>query len=403
MQSALKASKYKSDSAAGLVNAVSGGQPGNNDNKKASYNGHTHKGEKYLKYITGTKDQGEMFHRTTEQIAQAVGLEYGIDMQTLIEDRVEKVFIPPEKGAGTGAAEVLRAEVNEMVKEQRIYKREKGLVFAEICKRCSESLFIALQPMEKFKTLKAASDVIGLLELIEDITFTNGGTQHPYWTVYNALNRITHTTQSPTESVGHYVSKMKACNRVLEAHWGNFAPTKIVEAQVAKIKAASTSGVKEGAKKVPKRDATGATESPAAATAESDEADPFDIAMRAAREQMVAMFILANSDKQRYGELIKDCERSYLTKRDIYPATIAEAVTLMTRFQGLNAPVPTAKASRKPTQAESSYAQTGKTSAATSKKKAACKKCGARTHKTSDCTRNRLALYQDEEEHGGLF
>lgn len=403
MQSALRASKNRSDSTTGLLNAVSGGQSGNNDNKKASYQGHTHKNDKYLKYITGTKDQGEMFHRTTEQIAQAMGLEYGIDMQTLIEDRTEKVFVTPEKGTGTGAAEVLRAEVAEMVKEQRIYKREKGLVFAEICKRCSESLFIALQPMEKFKTLKADSNVIGLLELIEDITFTNGGTQHPYWTVYNALNRITHTTQSPTESVGHYVSKMKACNRVLEAHWGTFAPTKIVQAHVAQITAASTSEFKEGAESVLRRDTAGSTDFSADTSAKSDAADPFDIAMSAAREQMVAMFILANSDKQRYGELIKDCERSYLSKRDIYPATIAEAVTLMTRFQALNAPGPNAKASRKPTPAESSFAQTGKTSAASSKKKAACKKCGARTHKTSDCTRNRLALYQDEEEHGGIF
>ena len=49
-----------------------------------------------LVYKTNTKDQADMYLRTTEAIADYVGVEYGRDMRMLVKRSKEMIFAEPE-------------------------------------------------------------------------------------------------------------------------------------------------------------------------------------------------------------------------------------------------------------------------------------------------------------------
>jgi hypothetical protein len=75
-----------------------------------------------LVYKFNTKDQADMYLRTTEAIADFVGVEYGRDMRMLVKHSTEKTFtepsMPRSKDATPGLMEKYKTGL-------RIFHREK--------------------------------------------------------------------------------------------------------------------------------------------------------------------------------------------------------------------------------------------------------------------------------------
>jgi len=54
-----------------------------------------------------------------------------------------------------------------------------------------------------FETLEDSDDVVGLLKMLKEMTFSTGGVQHPHWTLQNVLRRLTTINQGPSEVVSN--------------------------------------------------------------------------------------------------------------------------------------------------------------------------------------------------------
>jgi hypothetical protein len=158
-----------------------------------------------LVYKTNTKDQADMYLRTTEAIADYVGVEYGRDMRMLVKRSNEVIFTEPEdpatRSGGTGVSmEKYKAELNLYHKESKQYKENKSKVFVIILGQCTLVVKSKLENDEEFEQLELKDDVVGLLEMLKQMAFSTAGVQEPFWTMQMLLRRMTAINQGPSES-----------------------------------------------------------------------------------------------------------------------------------------------------------------------------------------------------------
>jgi hypothetical protein len=82
-----------------------------------------------LVYKFNTKDQVDMYLRTTEAIAGFVGVEYGRDMRMLVKHGTEKTFteprIPRSDGTTPGLMEKYKTELRISTKTRKNFKTTK--------------------------------------------------------------------------------------------------------------------------------------------------------------------------------------------------------------------------------------------------------------------------------------
>ena len=240
-----------------------------------------------LIYKVNSKDQAEMYIRTTEAIADYVGVEYGRDMRMLVKKGKDKTFTEPgppklkknETELPAGALEKFRTELNIFHREKKEYQEQKAKVFVVILGQCSQMAKSRLESDPDFDDLEDKDDVVGLLEKLHVMSFTTAGAQQPYWALQQVLKRFVAINQGPQESLGNYHKRFQALAKVVEIQWGDFYPEKL------------TTGNQPDDKK----------------TAET---------------KMLMMFFLAGVDKRRYGNLLDDFNNQYLAGKDNYPESI---------------------------------------------------------------------------------
>ena len=230
-------------------------------------------------YKSDTKDQADMYLRTTEAIADYVGVEYSRDMRMLVKKGTAKKILEPEppkdKSTSPGLLEKYKAELNIYHKAKKEYTDHKSKVFVIILGQCSHSVRNRLVNEKEHAALEDEDDVVGLLKMLKYMAFSTAGVQHPYWTLQLVLKRLAAINQGPNESVANYHRRFLAITEVIEAQWGQFCPTKLADA--------------DGAAK--------------------------------ARESMLSMIFLAGADKERYGNLKMELNNSYLAEKDNYPTS----------------------------------------------------------------------------------
>jgi len=188
-----------------------------------------------LIYKFNTKDQADMYLRTTETIADFVGVEYGRDMRTLVKKSNEKIFIeplPPRAATdmivpAPGRLEKYRTELMICHKDMKAYTEQKAKVFAVILGQCSSEVKNKLVNNVGYETLEDSDDVVGLLKMLKEMAFSTIGVQYPYWTLQNVLRHLTVINQGPSESVSNYHKRFLATTKVVEAQWGQFYPVKL--------------------------------------------------------------------------------------------------------------------------------------------------------------------------------
>jgi Zinc knuckle len=298
-----------------------------------------------LVYKTNTKDQADMYLRTTEAIADYVGVEYGRDMRMLVKRGKEMTFTEPEDPTSSKviSMEKYKAELNLYHKDKKLYKENKSKVFLVILGQCTQVVKSKLENDEEFEKLEIDDDVVGLLGMLKQMAFSTAGVQEPFWTMQVLLRRLTAINQGPSESVANYYRRTNANIEVMESQWGKFHPT------------------------------MGLTD---------------DDDKKKARDKLLAMIFLAGADKKRYGRLIEDLNNAYLAKKDNYPESIESTLTLLTHYQdGTIGKTVDGNDGQQAT----SFAQ---------KKldKIRCYLCKKTGHYKKDCPGRQLSNFQEEEE-----
>ena len=308
-----------------------------------------------LIYKFNTKDQADMYLRTTEAIADFVGVEYGRDMRMLVKKSNEKIFtepLPPRAATDNlvpapGRLEKYRTELMIYHKDLKTYTEQKAKVFVVILGQCSSEVKNKLVNNVGFDTLEDSDDVVGLLKMLKEMAFSTSGVQHPYWTLQNVLRRLTAINQGPSESVSNYHKRFLATTEVVEAQWGQFYPLKLTT----------------GAGSVDKK---------------------------TARDNVLSMIFLAGADKKRYGVMLEELNNSYLAKKDNYPTSVEDVVMLLSHYQGHQFGVRNVMDDN--TGLESSFAQLNRMS------KLRCYECNELGHVRSNCPKlKKNSHFQNEE------
>jgi hypothetical protein len=120
-----------------------------------------------LVYEFNTKDQADMYLRTTEGMANFVGVEYGRDMRMLVKHGTEKTFteprIPRSKDTAPGLMEKYKIELRIFHRGKKEFQDNKAKVFVIILGQCTHNVKSKLENEVGYATLEMNDDVAGLL------------------------------------------------------------------------------------------------------------------------------------------------------------------------------------------------------------------------------------------------
>jgi hypothetical protein len=127
-----------------------------------------------LVYKFNTKDQADMYVRTTEAIADFVGVEYGRDMRMLVKHGTEKTFteprIPRNNDTTPGLMEKYKTDIRIFHREKKEFQDNKSKVFVIILGQCTHNVNSKLENELGYATLEMNDDVVGLLRQLRGST-----------------------------------------------------------------------------------------------------------------------------------------------------------------------------------------------------------------------------------------
>jgi hypothetical protein len=184
-----------------------------------------------LVYKFNTKDQSDMYLRTTEAIANFVGVEYSKDMRMLVKHGTEKIFteprIPRSKDATPGLMEKYKTELGLFHRDKKEFRDNKAKVFVIILGQCTHNVKSKLEKELGYPTLEMNDDVVDLLRQLKQMAFASGGVQHPFWTLQTVMQRLLAINQGPRELVTNYYRRFVSTTEVIEEQWGKFYTEKL--------------------------------------------------------------------------------------------------------------------------------------------------------------------------------
>lgn len=267
-------------------------------------------GELIYKY--NTKDQAEMYTRTTEAIAEYVGEKYGWDMRTLVKHQKEKEFTKPQgptaaEGVTTrakGAGEVseggkvtsiqmaeYKADLDNYYRNSREYEENKAKTFVVILGQCSVAVRSALENGGGLDELEKNLDVIGLLKKLKDMAFSTEGVAEPFVTLAESFRRLAGVQQGQSESLAKYHRRFMVSAKVLIGHWGEWYPSALV---------------KDGESATTKEQA---------------------------QDKLLARLLLTGACNRRFGNLKEDLHNAYVAGKDGYPVSLEATLKLLSNYQ----------------------------------------------------------------------
>ena len=254
-------------------------------------------------YKVRTNDQADLFIKTTDAIGDYVGTKYGWDLRILVKQRQEAVFTKPtlptrmatrskakeDTTEDEGALIEYKAELSIYYDKVDTYQANKAKVFVVILGQCTVGVKGWLEQGRGLAKLEADRDVVGLLNLLETMAFSNGGDQDPFLTLVNSLKKLANIQQGPKEHSAKYYNRLKVASDVLIRQWGDFFPSTLVTNSLPK---------------------------------------------EAVKDRLLARIFLAGADQKRFGSLLEDLNNSYIGGNDKYPKTLEDTQKLLSSYQG---------------------------------------------------------------------
>ena len=288
------------------------------------------------------KDQANMFLRTTEAIADYVGVEYNRDMDILVRYGEEKKLTRPtlpkqQKGEyPPGSMEEFKILLGEYNKEMRRYDTDKGKVFGVIMGQCTQVVKNKLEQETDFVKWRQDADVIKLIETLKKYAFLAGDHQEPTWSLMLAMRSVAGINQGQDESLLKYFTRFVALMKVVQTQWGGFFPPKLVSG---------------------------------------------DATEEVIQNKFHACVFLGGLNKKDYGTVLEYLNNQFLSGNDLYPASVDDAYNFVMKFQNHGQGGSTGRSSQEEGYG-SSFMQQKK------RKPVVCWKCQQEGHVKSQCPQN---------------
>jgi hypothetical protein len=144
-----------------------------------------------------------------------------------------------------------------------------------------------------FQTINEAADVIGLLNMIKNITFDTDSNKYKYYTITQCIRRMLLHKQQKNEDLAQFYQRWNDDRDVLTSNWGTFVPKNL---------------------------------------------DANDNETVESNKLLTCMF-LYSLYWPKYGRYVTELNNDYVAGHDNYPATVEEAVnqlTLRSEYEGGN-------------------------------------------------------------------
>ena len=260
-------------------------------------------------YRIGHGDQADLFIKTTEAIAAYVGVEFGWDLRILVKQRKEAGFTKPLYPTQTTGVKTRSKEDKEpaaapsdesaQMAEYKVelgiyhskvqkYNDDKAKVFVIILGQCTIGVQRWLEQGRGLDELEANRDVVGLLKLLEEMAFSNGGDQDPFIILIHSMRRLTTIQQGSREPIPKYYKRLKVSADVLNGHWGDFCPPNLIKDGLTKEEV---------------------------------------------KDRLLGRLLLVGADPVKFGPLKEELSNSYVSGIDRYPKTLEATEKLLSKYQ----------------------------------------------------------------------
>lgn len=284
----------------------------------------------YHVYLYNSKNQRDMYIMTTEAIGEYVGKTYSRAMRVMVKYLEEE---PPEEPTEPREVSVTEVrlkkydrELTEYLRENAKYKEHKSKVFV-IRGQCTLNMKNKLESMPTYEELEKKDDVVGLLKLLKDLTFTTTDVQYEHWAMVESLKKAVNMEQEDGEGLAGYYRRFWIQIDATEAQWGSLVPTNL---------------------------------------GNDDET----------RDKFLACLFLAGENEKRYGRFVGDLSNSYLGGQNKYPKSVEGTMQRLTHYK--DEKVSYNRDSGKPWIIETSFAQQNKANIR-------CYKCQKMGHYANEC------------------
>ena len=189
-------------------------------------------------YVYGAnKNQGAMYVKTTDEIAEYAGREIGFEMFDLIKELKECGPVEPaapdemllKEGSNTYdpiAARKFDIKYKRYCEKTDEYEEHKGRLFRGIKGQCSLAMKNRVESHADYKTWEANKDVIALLKRIKEIAYGNLQVQNEYWAMVEASKSYLVLQQGRHEGLPNFYRRFKAQIDMTESKWGLLCPMK---------------------------------------------------------------------------------------------------------------------------------------------------------------------------------
>ncbi len=202
---------------------------------------------------------------------------------------------------------------SENLKRERLIKKELHHVYNLYMGQCSDDVKSVLKEHKEYDEMIKNKDVFLLRQMLLNLSVGFKSTKQPVKTLFVCLREYMTIRQEKGESNDVYHKRFKSLkNTVHELIGGEDEPYIYAYVSLLKMHCASL-GIQDSTK-----------------------LDPATMGKYMALQQakMEAMHFILGSDQDRYGGMIQDFDRAYLTGVDKYPVDLTKAYNLLNHWNG---------------------------------------------------------------------
>ena len=253
---------------------------------------------------------GDTFAKTTRKIAEYVARSYDDagDFRTgMIDLDLPDIQAPPDPDVSKPLEfEMWKIARRTFEKKKEARERIQNRVFALLLGQCSQALRNRMEPHEDWHGINLTSDVIELLKLIQSCMSQKQTRKDPDHAVVDADIMLYRFTQNNLADNSYY-EKFKDLVQTVESLGGEIG--------------CQAERVFEHLKKT-------------AADPNNPTPDETEAARLIAKDRYLAILFLVNSDRRRYGGLVRDITNQHTRGVNGYPDSLSAAYDYLVNYQG---------------------------------------------------------------------
>ncbi|CAB9520834.1 unknown protein [Seminavis robusta] len=263
--------------------------------------------------LTNPKDAANNYMITTDEVIQLIGRTYKHGNHTkrcLEEGRRIALTVPedPADAATVTEKEIWKQEVSAYVKKKNEVETNMENAYSLIFGQCSEGVRAKLESMINHKEIKEAGDPVRLLNNIQTVMLQFQTTKYKPLAIYECKRRLMLFRQTKEMTVDQYHKEFKNYTDVVERNGGS------IGADIGLVEEVLNSH------RPP-------------LTLETATDEQLQQAKGIARERTIALDFIVGADRSRFGKLTEDLENSFTQGRNNYPATMTDALKILTNWK----------------------------------------------------------------------